>query len=253
MDPVEPIVTPAPPLPTETHAPRTVAPLWHTIVLVVFVLAMSATSAPRIGEMVSKHGRMQMYLTTIFFEWLMVLYVWWGMRKTGTHLREVIGGKWNAFEDALLDVALAFGVWIGVALALAGLGYLMGLTKNVNVEEAKKSILVMLPQTGPEMLAWAGLSATAGFCEEIIFRGYFLRQFSGWFGAMWLGVAAQALLFGLSHGYEGWQRMVLIALEGVILAAIALWRRSLRPVMGAHFLQDFISGMLGRVAMKAMK
>ncbi|HEU5452237.1 MAG TPA: CPBP family intramembrane glutamic endopeptidase [Terriglobales bacterium] len=244
---------PATPATPSWSALRRVAPWWHTALLVIFILGMSATSSQRMSATITRHGRLAMYVPTIIVEWLMVLYVVWGMRKTGTKVREVIGGKWETPEDFLLDFALAVGTWIVIIMVLAVLALALGLTKGANIEEAKKSIYALLPQTGAEIAAWTVLCATAGFCEELIFRGYLLRQFGALFGAMWLGVAAQAVVFGLAHGYEGWQRMVLIAVEGVVLAALALWRKSLRPGMGAHFTQDFVSGMLGRVAGKLLK
>lgn len=256
MDSLEPTVTatPAAQAPTSSWPPlKRIAPWWHTALLVAFVLAMSATSSQRLDVVVSKHGRLAMYFPTIVAEWLMVGYILWGMRKSGTRLRDVIGGRWDSPEDFLLDFALAIGTWIVVLLLLGLLAWVLGLAREANLEQAKRQIYGLLPQSGAEIAAWTVLCATAGFCEELIFRGYLLRQFGALFGTLWLAVVAQAIVFGLAHGYEGWQRMILIALEGVVLAALAVWRKSLRPGMGAHFTQDFVSGMVGRMAGKLLK
>ena len=258
LDSSEPSVSTAmaSPSPTSWTSLRRVAPWWHTALLVAFILAMSATSSERLSTTVHRHGRMAMYVPTIIAEWLMVAYVMWGMRKTGTRVREVIGGRWESPEDFLLDFALAIGTYIFLAILFAVLGGIalrFGWINENFLHEAKRQIDPLLPESGSDIAVWTVLCASAGFCEELIFRGYLLRQFGALLGAMWLGVAAQALVFGLAHGYEGWQRMVLIAVEGVVLAAVALWRKSLRPGMGAHFTQDFVSGMLGRIAGKVLK
>jgi membrane protease YdiL (CAAX protease family) len=40
--------------------------------------------------------------------------------------------------------------------------------------------------------------------------------------------------------------MLLIAVFGILFGLLAYWRRSLRPGMVAHFVQDGIAGVLAR-------
>jgi len=93
---------------------------------------------------------------------------------------------------------------------------------------------------------WICLSATAGFCEEVLFRGYLQKQFTRLLRNRWIALVAVSILFGLGHGYEGAQRMVLIAMLGLSFGVLSMWRKSLRPAMMAHTLQDTISGLLLR-------
>jgi membrane protease YdiL (CAAX protease family) len=62
----------------------------------------------------------------------------------------------------------------------------------------------------------------------------------------WVALVAVSILFGLGHGYEGAQRMVLIAMLGLAFGIVSMWRKSLRPAMIAHTLQDTVSGLLLR-------
>jgi membrane protease YdiL (CAAX protease family) len=94
---------------------------------------------------------------------------------------------------------------------------------------------------------WIALSASAGFCEEAVFRGYFQRQFSALTRSRWAGLVLQALLFGISHGYQGIGAMARIALFGLLYGGLALWRKSLRPGMVAHAWSDVYSGWLGMI------
>jgi len=94
---------------------------------------------------------------------------------------------------------------------------------------------------------WICLSATAGFCEEVLFRGYLQKQFSRLLRNRWIALLVVSILFGLSHGYEGTQRMLLIALLGLAFGIMSMLRRSLRPAIMAHTLQDTISGLLLKV------
>lgn len=58
-------------------------------------------------------------------------------------------------------------------------------------------------------------------------------------------MVVQALAFGLGHGYQGWKLMSLIAVYGLCFGLLAHWRRSLRPGMVGHALQDIAGGLGG--------
>ena len=99
------------------------------------------------------------------------------------------------------------------------------------------------PKTTFELVVWLGLSATGGFCEELTFRGYLTRQFSAWTGSRAFAIVLQGVVFGLAHGY--YQKvMVVIVVQGWLLGVLAHWRKSLRPGMLAHGLQDTIGGVV---------
>jgi membrane protease YdiL (CAAX protease family) len=55
------------------------------------------------------------------------------------------------------------------------------------------------------------------------------------------------VVFGASHGYEGFARMVLIAIYGFMFGLLAWWRKSLRPGMIAHAWHDGLSGAVLRM------
>ena len=229
------------------------APAWHTVLLVAAFLGVSYLSAGTQADVVAKHGRVPIYVSTMVWEWLLLLYAWWGMRLRKVSLGQITGGRWDTVEDALIDVAIGVGFWLLIALVLAALGYALGLTGAKQVQQAKESILVLLPQGRFEMLLWIGLSITAGFCEELLFRGYLMAQCAAVTRNLGLGLVLQALIFGGSHAYEGWQRMILITVEGVALGGLVVLRKNLRSAMIAHGMQDAVAGLLGGLASKALK
>jgi membrane protease YdiL (CAAX protease family) len=227
-------VTPAPPR-------QEIAPVWHTVLFVLLLLAFSYLGAKSTHPVESKYGHIAQYATMIVSEWLMVLYTWWGVRKRGRTLRSLIAGRWNSFEAVLLDIGIALAFWLCALLVLGALGYALRMTTTQGVEQVKRAIQFLAPQTPAQLAVFIVLSLTAGFCEELIFRGYFQQQFIA-FSNTWIGIVASGVLFGVGHGYQGWKQMVRIAVFGVMFGVLAHFRKSLRPGMIAHAWTDSFSG-----------
>jgi membrane protease YdiL (CAAX protease family) len=221
-------------------------PYWHTFALIAVLAIFSVANARASHGLHSSKAHVRIYLATMVYEWILTAYVWWGLARAGRSMRELIGGRWRRVEDFLLDIAIAAGTWIGALMVLAVAAIAMGMNQTGNLDEARQQIGFLAPQSSLEVILWIALSATAGFCEEVLFRGYFQMQFTRLLRSRWFALVVVSILFGLGHGYEGAQRMVLIALLGFAFGLMSLLRKSLRPAMMAHTLQDTISGLLLR-------
>lgn len=248
---------PSPAGPVVPPAKQLLAPVWHTMVLVALLLANSFLTASYMTRAVSHAAssnphrlRMLQYGATILFELFLLFLVWIGLHLKRTKIRELIGGHWKTPEEFLLEIAVAAGFWFTSALILAGLGYLLGLTHPSQVNDIKERLGGLMPQSGGETALWLCLSMTAGFVEEIIFRGYLQRQIGALANNIYVGLVASAIVFGAGHGYEGTRRMLLIAVYGVMFGLLALWRKSLRPGMMAHAWQDALAGIVFRFIAK---
>lgn len=214
-----------------------IAPVWHTVVLAIFLLLFSFFSARSQHTFTARHGRVCLYAMSMGWEWLMVLYVALGTRRR-LRLRDLVSGRWQSGMDILRDLGVAIGFWVAAITLLAGVGSWMGLGNPHQMAEARQKLSFLIPRTHGELLLFLGVSATAGFCEEILFRGYFQRQFAAFTRSASGGLMLQAVLFGAAHAYEGGSRMMLIAIYGILLGLLAMWCESLRPGMLAHFLHD---------------
>lgn len=220
--------------------------MWHTILFVAIVFFFAGASAKSQAEMIARHGRMSTYLITMAWEWLLTLYVLWGASRRKVTLREITGGRWSSPEDVLLDLATALGFWLVAASVLVALSYALGLTTAGSLDQAKKTLDPLIPRTREEVEAWVALSATAGFCEELIFRGYLQKQFRAATGSTLIAIVLQAVVFGCAHAYQGTRGMVLTGSYGAMFGILAAWRKSLRPGMLAHAAQDTFSGLAFR-------
>lgn len=246
-----------PPEQTPASAAAPIANAWHTWALLVAVLVLSFTGSSRVAANAARpHGRVIMYVGSIIVEWVIVGYIWMGVKRRGLGLRDIIGGRWERADDFLIDLFTAICFWVSWSIVVVTVSLVLrhanlDPAKTMNrVQELKKTIGFLVPQGWVETLLFIGLTLTAGFCEEVIYRGYFQRQFAVWTRSVPVAVIAQGVLFGASHGYQGWKAMSVIALLGCAIGILAAWRKNLRPGMMAHAWQDMFTGMVLKVLMK---
>jgi membrane protease YdiL (CAAX protease family) len=221
---------------------KLLAPLWHTIILVLFVFVTAFVQARSSTNLENLHvaHRAGLYLFMIFFELILLSYVLFlGLRRSGTKLADVVGGKWTRAADVGRDIAVAFLFWLVVAVFLVTAGHLMG--QNL---QAKKALVILMPRGPLEMILWVVLSITAAFCEEFVFRGYLQKQFFALTGSNVAAIAAQAIVFGAAHGYQGLKGMITITIYGALFGILAVMQKSLRPGMIQHAMQDASAGVL---------
>jgi membrane protease YdiL (CAAX protease family) len=176
------------------------------------------------------------YISVVVFEWLLVLYVRMGVHKRGMRLRDLDGGRWGVPKDVMKDIALGAGLW-AVWIGLMNPHVLGG---GTNAAQG------LLPRGILESLMWIPVALSAGFCEEVAFRGYLQKQFQAITGSAGWAVLFQAIVFGIGHLYEGVGQAGRITLFGALFGLLALWRKSLRPGMVAHAWSDIFGVIIFR-------
>ncbi len=224
------------------HQPKSpVAAWWHTILLAVILLAIAARGAMFQAAPTSvaapRHSALPLYVALVVSELALVYAVRLGMRRTGTTLNDLIGGRWATARDVSLDILRGAGLW-ALLTAVAG-----AWDRWAPFADQARSLSPLLPQGPVEIAVWIAVSLAGGVAEEIVFRGYFQRQFEALTQSRWAALALQAALFGVSHGYQGVSSCLKITGIGVLFGLLAVWRRSLRPGMIAHVWTDIASGI----------
>jgi membrane protease YdiL (CAAX protease family) len=97
--------------------------------------------------------------------------------------------------------------------------------------------LQLIPRDKHELAWMYPLCVTAGFCEELLYRGFVVWGLSiplGW----WAATAASVLSFGLIHAYQGTSGIVRTAATGLMMTALVAVTRSLWPAMVLHAVID---------------
>jgi membrane protease YdiL (CAAX protease family) len=220
-----------------------VASTRHTAVLLLIICAWAGWGyfgAQHMRQSANPH-RMTTYAITAVWEWVVVCYIAWGLRRRGGSLRALIGGRWARPADFVRDWGISVGFWI-VAVTL-----LVLLAHALHATQTNQNLRFLLPQSTAESVLWMVTSFTAGVTEEIIFRGYLQKQFTAWTRSVALGVLLSAVIFGAAHIYQGWKGVVILTVFGLLFGILAEKRKSLRPAMMAHVWHDILAGMASRL------
>ena len=182
------------------------------VLLIVAALAFVGWYSNARGTQAATPNRMALYASVVIGQLLFLRYIKIGIRIP---LRELIGDvRWF---DPLIAAALWCAIHFGSPYLRRALQLSDDRTSNI------------LPHTVAEALAWIVVACTAGFVEEVVFRGYLQRQ---------VGLALQAIAFGIAHGYQGVRSVVVIAIIGLAFGLVARFRSSLVPGMLTHAALD---------------
>lgn len=222
----------------KSHHP--IAPVWHTVIVLLALIGLAlAVARSEALPFVGAYGKGAGYVWIIVFEWVIVGFVYFGVSRWGMSLRDLIGGNWSRPLAVLRDAAVSLGFLIILFVVSQGLG-------NLLQAEPNEAVRNLIPRSSTQVFLFLTLTLTAGFCEEVIYRGYLQRQFAVLTQSAAGGIVLQALTFGAGHTYQGWRFVLIISVIGAMFGLLARRCRSLRPGMVAHFLQDGIGGLLAR-------
>ncbi len=259
-EPINAALVEAPQQPAAAEA--AIAPVWHTVVLVAGIVAISVTGSSRLSPLNGSPHRLTTYGLSAAMELVMLGWVAFGLRLRKIPLRSMLGAVSSDVRSIAVDIGVALVFWVVALTVLSTLGILWSRVEAVvthhqpaihdgktpaidpSQRQAVRALAQLAPSNGEETAAWALLCVLAGVVEEIVFRGYLQRQFTAWArGAATAGVVFSALMFGAAHGYQGVRNMVLLAVFGVLFSSLALYRRSLRAGIFAHSWHDLIAGL----------
>ena len=209
----------------------------HTLLVLAAQAGLGYRAMHRLGQIHGSIDRIQLYERTILFQLLMLAVVLVGVRLHGSPLATVLGGRWRSLVDVLRDAGIGVAFFFVSMTALAVIhGHGGG---------SDQTVQFLLPRGRLETGLWIAVSMTAGICEEAIYRGYLQRQFVALTKNVPLGITLSASVFSMSHAYQGLTRAIEILLLGAMSGILAHWRKSVRPGMFAHAIQDILGGLLG--------
>src|SRR5262249_10337489 len=140
-----------------------------------------------------------LYGSTIAFQWFATLVVAWRCWARGLTAHDL------ALTDGLTLRSILATI-IGTA-AFAGFQWFnlrrVGRMGSPVVGGLRRLAERIFPQNSAERVPYFGLAATAGLCEEFLYRGFAMAALTGAGLPAWLVVILSAAVFGLGHLYQG--------------------------------------------------
>lgn len=111
-----------------------------------------------------------------------------------------------------------------------------------------KKYTPFLPENNREFTHFIFLAFSAGICEEIVFRGYFITYLINILGdttlMAWAAITLPAIVFGVAHLYQGATAVLKIIFMALLFGWIFVLIQSLFIVIILHILIDLVGGWL---------
>jgi len=213
--------------------PAFVASRLHTAIILIVLGVLAAGGALRTmrgsHDLVGPAGRLPLYLWILAIQLLLFWFVRTGIGRSGCSVRALVDqSPWTAGRWARY-VGIAVAGW----LLWMVFGAVLGSFLRPSPDELR-AVLQFLPQGVFEKLCWVAFSFGTNFCEEVLYRGYLMRQFSALTGSPAKALLLQAAVFAVGHVSLGPALMISVSLLAVWLGALTLWQKSLVPAMLVH-------------------
>lgn len=178
----------------------------------------------------------------------------WAVVAVGAALWLSNDRSWTSLGFSVPD---GWRLWVAVALVLLIVVYSVQSAAAVardpkaraSVRQQFGKIADLMPHTRTDLYRFGGVSLTAGFCEEFLFRGYFIWALAPWLG--WWGAAALSVpLFASGHAYQGWNGALRTGIVGTFFTLAVAIFRSLWPAIVLHVLVDLGAGFIAWLTLR---
>ncbi len=167
------------------------------------------------------------YIMIAVMEWALAISIIRKLRQVGASVMDLIAPQGNPWRFRWLPAVLVFvGFNVLMAVFMTFLRALQGAPVYEGLHFWQRVLfIVMIP-------------ITAGFCEELIWRGYVIPRLEARGRSRWAVIALAALSFALIHSPLHWPLTFLI---GLLAGYYYTCERNLVPLMISHAVSDLWS------------
>lgn len=212
------------------------------IALIVVYPAWDLYDTRELKKGTDPREKLRYYKKTIVLEWVAAVVAIWAVGPQIFLLQagppRFAAAHGFAYRLAAWALALLM-VWVVLSPHLRAL---RSVKTRQAVRKAVASLDFFLPRTREEIHGYVALSITAGFCEEILFRGFLLRYLGldPWRLGLWVAVIAASVVFGAAHLYQGLNGFVNTMIGGLIFSALFLLTGNLVLPIFLHAVADYL-------------
>ncbi|ASU33155.1 CPBP family intramembrane glutamic endopeptidase [Mucilaginibacter xinganensis] len=154
---------------------------------------------------------------------------------------------WPDTKQAFWFYPASFGA---LYLLTIGAGIISKIPMLFGLHDNRQIMLYMLSVVNKSWPLLIFSAVTAGFTEEMIFRGYLLPRLELLFKNKYMPVIISSLMFGLIHfRYQSYIEVIFATLFGVVFAIHYQWYRNIRVLIFTHACVDLVSFLVFRLAM----
>lgn len=180
------------------------------------------------------------YAWTLGSEWLLTAVLFGLLLRHGLALSDV--------GETLGRTIVTFG-FVAAGLILVAFTAVYNLKRIRQLSPERLSKLLhragpLVPRSGVERALFVLVAVTAGFCEELLYRGWLWRLFRDLTGHLWIAVVLSAVAFGFAHAYQGRAGIISSGIVGLLFSVPVLLSNSLVPVQIIHAAIDLMNGLL---------
>lgn len=207
-------------------APR----LWTAVLLAPLPALLSGQH--RLVQDVESLPRIPIYTSSIISLWVMALVTALVSRAAG----------YGRAELGLAAPGWLSGAGWAAAAVVAGMAVVF-IARKLDIERTAL-LEAVIPRTDQEKTIFAGLSVTAGICEELVFRGFLIFALTAASGSIALAAVLSTAVFGWMHAYQGVKGAIGAGILGGILTVPVIVTGSILPSVVAHAAIDILAGIV---------
>ena len=229
--------------PSQATGAKLVATRSHTAIILLILVGLAIGALVQMIRVpynfVGSSGRVLLYGQILAVQLLLLWFVRAGTRRSGYSVRELVDESPCNLARCSRYLGLGIVAWLMWLIFSGTLGFFLRPTSD-----ELQAVLQFLPRGPIEKSCWIVFALVTNFCEEVLYRGYLMRQFRSFTGSATLALLLQAVVFGLGHVSLGMALTLSVSLLALFLGALALWQESLVPGMIAHTSLSIFAGLI---------
>ncbi len=211
--------------------------MFHPSLFTVLTLVILIIAVPLLSLWTGRRIRAAIAAPTVkYFRYARTVLILWSLTALALYALRLHGHEpaYVGLRPPHALPELALGLVTLVAPVLASISG----ARRVLSDDYARALRAVVPADRAQWMWFVPVAASAGICEEFLYRGYALTILSSLTGSVALGVVLSSIAFGLGHAYQGRAGMAGATITGLLYACVFLISGSLYPCMLGHFVQD---------------